>query len=656
MQITELQIRNFKSIENMTISQVENALILVGKNNTGKTAVLDAVRAVSGAYQIQQEDFHADYPNIEIRVTLAVTKEDLHGLHENGMASSYRRFETWYRDFRRKFPSYQTVSVDETALEDRAASEDKIVPEDRAASETDKAAAENGQLTFTFIANHDGKIRYNDGFQKHNPRIAEIFPQIYYMDPQRNLQQFQEDLLLMQEDGLLKKMRSGCCIFNQAKACDHCFSCIGLINQKTPEELNAFEVAKLLDYKLYQLNLDTFSKIVNEIYRRNGGQDQIIYSMNRDIERMLSVTAEIYREGRHEARPIEQLGKGMRSIYMLSLLETYAEDEGQNPGIIMVEEPELFLHPKLQKISGEILYRLSKKNQVIFSTHSPNLLPNFNSRQIRQVVLDENGYSYVRKYTNISVILDDLGYSANDLMNVDFVFIVEGKQDKSRLPLLLRKYYSEMYDEEGRLSRVAIITTNSCTNIKTYANLKYMNQIYLKDSFLMIRDGDGKDADILKRQLCQYYEERSRQDVDRLPRVTEKNVLILKYYSFENYFLNPEVMAKLGIVSSAEAFYKIFLSKWKEYLYRIKSGQRLREAIGRNLETVEDVKVHMEHIKIHMRGHNLYDIFYGRYKQQETELLKKYIDLAPKEDFKDILDAVDRFIYFENRKKFHKME
>lgn len=41
----------------------------------------------------------------------------------------------------------------------------------------------------------------------------------------------------------------------------------------------------------------------------------------------------------------------MRSIYMLSLLETYAEDDTPTPGIIMVEEPELFLHPKLQKLS-----------------------------------------------------------------------------------------------------------------------------------------------------------------------------------------------------------------------------------------------------------------------------------------------------------------
>ena len=138
--------------------------------------------------------------------------------------------------------------------------------------------------------------------------------------------------------------------------------------------------------------------------------------------------------------------------------------------MILMEDPEIFLHPTLQKKSSEILYRLSRKNQVIFTTHSPNLLFQFNSRQIRQMVLDEDGYSVIRSHTNLSAILDDLGFTASDLLNVSFVFIVEGKQDKSRLPLLLEKYYSEIYDQKGNLSRISIISTNSCTNIKTYAN------------------------------------------------------------------------------------------------------------------------------------------------------------------------------------------
>lgn len=616
MQITDLQIRNFKSIKSIHISDIENALILVGQNNTGKTAVLDAIRAVSGDYQICLEDFLEDFPNIEIGVKLQITEEDLTRMQEKRIISPYRNYTSWYQDFCRKLPSYQ-----------------------------------DGILTFEFAANKEGRIRYSDGYQKNNSYIPEVFPKVYYIGAQRKMDFLQENILLLQEDELLKQMRSDCCMFDRAKKCTHCFSCIGYLNQKTTEELNAFETAKLLDYKLYQLNLDDFSQRVNENFRKNGGKEQIFYSMNRDIEKMLSVTAEVYDEKQEKYKPISCLGKGMRSIYMLSLLETCEETGDDAADLIIVENPEIFLHPRLQKVSGDILYRLCRSAQVIFSTHSANLLSNFNSRQIRQMLQGEDGYAKICEKTDISAVLDDLGYSAGDLMNVNFVFIVEGKQDKTRLPLLLKKYYSELHDEEGNLQRIAIITTNSCTNIKTYANLKYMNQIYLKDNFLMIRDGDGKDREVLQRQLCKYYEDRNLENIDRLPRVMPRNVLILKYYSFENYFFNPKVMAQLGVISSEEEFYEIFLEKWKEYLHRIKSGKNLREVLGRDLETPEDVKSHMEDIRIYMRGHNLYDIFYGRYKKEETELLTRYIEIAPREDFRDILDAVDQFIYFENRKK-----
>ena len=40
MQLTYLHIHNFKSIRSMEIRDIERALILVGKNNTGKNSVL----------------------------------------------------------------------------------------------------------------------------------------------------------------------------------------------------------------------------------------------------------------------------------------------------------------------------------------------------------------------------------------------------------------------------------------------------------------------------------------------------------------------------------------------------------------------------------------------------------------------------------------
>ena len=616
MQIKSLLIKNFKSIREQEIHNIENALILVGKNNTGKTAVLDAIRAVTGNYTVKENDFNEKKQNIEIGMVLDITEADLHQFHARGVVSAYKRYELWKRDFCEKLPSFS-----------------------------------KGQLEFICVMNHNGKIRYEDGIHKNNRYIPEILPKLHFIDTTRNLTSFQEDLLIFQKSEELSCLRSNACMFDSAKNCNHCFSCIGLINKKKPEELQLHETAKLLEYKIYQLNITEFSKKMNENYRKNGGVEEILYSLSYDMDKMFSVEVDAWHEELKRLSPVEHLGNGMKSIYMLSLLETYIEDEKRLQSIIVVEYPEIFLHPSLQKTASKILYRLSKKNQVIFTTHSPNMVANFTRGQVCQMVLDEDGYSSVYQNAEIDDILNDLGYSANDFLNVDFVFIVEGKQDKTRFPLLLEKYYSEVYDAKGKLSRISIITTNSCTNIKTYANLKYMNQLYLRDQFLMIRDGDGKNPEELASQLCKYYSERNNQDIDKLPSVQRQNVLILKYYSFENYFLNPEVMTQIGVVESVEEFWEILFEKWEQYLHRIKSGMHLVEVLGKDIQSIADLKEHFEEFKIYMRGHNLYDIFYGRFKEQETELLRKYLEIAPREDFADILDAIDSFVYFDSRKK-----
>lgn len=615
MRLETLHIRNLKFIRDMRLSDIGNALILVGRNNTGKSSILKVIRALAGACTFEEEDFNEKGQNIEIEVALRMEEEDLRLFFANGLVSTYRRWEAWRRDFGSKLPSYQ-----------------------------------NGVLSFTFLANRSGKVRYEDGVKKHNKYIPQVFPKVYFMEAQQDLLQLQEEILMFREDDILNRMRRDCCMFDGAKQCSRCFQCIQVIYKKNASELNALELSRLLEYKLYQTNLNDFSRRVNACFRKNGGfAEEIRYRLQYDAKRAFQVKGEVYDARENRVSEMSSLGKGMRRIYMLSLIEAYVEEKNHIPSLILLEDPGTFLHPGLQKSAGEILYRLSKKNQVVFTTHSPNMLSNFNSRQIRQIYRDKDFYTNVREKTDIDAILNELGHTAGDLLNVNFVFIVEGKQDKSRLPLLLEKYYGELQGPDGRMSRIAIISTNSCTNIKTYANLKYMNKIYLKDQFLMIRDGDGKDAGELARQLCRYYEERNREDADKLPRVTPKNVLILKYYSFENYFLNPEIMVKIGVLKSEAEFYRILFAKWKEYLHRLQSGQRLREVLGRDFSSEADMKAHMEEIKIHLRGHNLFDLFYGPYREREQELLKQYISLAPRQEFADILEHIERFSYFENR-------
>ncbi len=617
MKISKLTIQNYKAIRYLAMEEVDSVLILIGKNNTGKTMILDAILALAGMSEITESSFHDLNQKIQIDVVLEFEEGDLELLHENGIVSHYRNYECWQKEFYTRLPSYQ-----------------------------------DGKVSFSMIATKDGKVRYTDGIKKNNPYLQSIFPKVYFIDSRREVSQM-EDLFLVNGNQDIVRLRDNHCMFDKAKKCNRCFQCIGLINQKKPEELSVFESTKLLEYKLFQFNLGDFMEKLNQCFHQNGGRSQnISYRVAFNAADALQFETVIENQDRKREECIEQMGQGTRSMYMLSVLEAYVESLGRMPSILMVEDPEMYLHPQLQKKAGDLLYRLSKKNQVIFSTHSPNLIFNFTSKQIKQVVLDENYYTTVRENVDVDEILDDLGYTANDLMNVSFVFIVEGKQDSNRLPLLLEKYYSEIYDEEGKLQRISIIQTNSCTNIKTYANLKYINKLYLKDQFLMIRDSDGKNPNHLVKQLCNFYKERALEEEGKVPRVQPRNVLVLKYYSFENYFLDPKVMTKIGVIKNEEEFYNILYGKYKSYLYKLSSVKRMMKITGVRIRSKEDLKKNMETIKIFVRGHNLFDIFYGRYKREdETRILKEYIDAAPRENFKDILKAIDSFVYFDSRKK-----
>ena len=85
LKINYLRIINFKSIRDMEIEDIEDALILVGKNNTGKTVVMDAVRlAAQPEAQIDVAWFNEPGCHIKIIVELGFTMEDLAMFYENG--------------------------------------------------------------------------------------------------------------------------------------------------------------------------------------------------------------------------------------------------------------------------------------------------------------------------------------------------------------------------------------------------------------------------------------------------------------------------------------------------------------------------------------------------------------------------------------------
>lgn len=619
MLLNRILIRNFKSIKALEVTEIGIALILVGKNNTGKSSIVDALKIFAKKREISPFDYNQPQKTIEIDLTFVYNQEDVARFYKSGLVSRHRKYEKWLQEFNERIPK----------------------PTEQ-------------HLCITCRINPEGEIRYGDGVNKDNDFIEELIPNFYIVDEQRNLEDIDHELMEVQGLDEFKLVRENVCIFDATRKCNGCFNCIGFINRKKPEELTLNETFKLVNYKMYTTNLKKYADNINRFFVKNySDQFEIRYKFDYDLEKLLQIQTVTHNIENGLEGNIHVSSTSMKSLYVLSLFQAYLDTAESMNSIIIMEQPELHLHPELEKISSDILYKLSRKNQIIFTTHSPIMLFNFSERQICHVVLEKELGTQIKEKVSVDQILSYLGYNANDFMNTSFVFIVEGKDDRMRLPLLLNYYYSEIQDAYGNLKRITIIPTNSCTNIKTYANLKFINKTFLKDNFLMVRDSDGHDPVKLKQELCHYYYQRGIEDDANIPRIRPENVLILKYYSIENYFLEPSVMVAIGLIESEEAFYQTLFERHLRYLYKLKCAKNMETKAGLVIRTIEDLKNNMETYKIYMRGHNVFDIFYGRYhdRKEQMALLQKYIEHAPKEIFEDILSSIDHFIYFENRKK-----
>lgn len=168
---------------------------------------------------------------------------------------------------------------------------------------------------------------------------------------------------------------------------------------------------------------------------------------------------------------MDQLSSGETEIlnFLLGILSTDIRN-----GIIVIDEPELHLHPRWQSVLLELFSDLEELtgNQFIFTTHSPGFITDETISKVKRVHKDDSDSSRTTTVDEGELSdPDDLVHIINSHNNekmffADYVVLVEGISDR----LIFQKMIDHFVQEINEPQIVEVLEVSGKHNFEKYAD------------------------------------------------------------------------------------------------------------------------------------------------------------------------------------------
>jgi predicted ATP-dependent endonuclease of OLD family len=123
---------------------------------------------------------------------------------------------------------------------------------------------------------------------------------------------------------------------------------------------------------------------------------------------------------------------------VLAVLQAF-EETRRKGAILLIEEPEMFLHPQMQRSLYKTLRRIGQTNQVIYTTHSPHFVAIPDYHEVRLVRKGATGTTVTASELPTDKrrrekLIKELDPERNELFFANRLLLVEGDTEKLAMP------------------------------------------------------------------------------------------------------------------------------------------------------------------------------------------------------------------------------
>ena len=435
--LKKVKIQNYKSLKDIKLD-IDDYLVIIGKNNSGKTNILEAIELAFSYATIQKEDVFASKEE-PFSTTKKVVIELL-------------------------FSSVNNENIEQPDFDDRwiNALGDRIAFDNETAN---AYFAFKTELTYdnnkeTYINKKTVITTWKDDADSVSAKTIsrdDLEPfLVMYIDAQRDLA-----LDIGNRKSQWSKLTSK-------------------IKMDEADEADVMDKIQIINDKIIEGNpiLSSMSENLKSAVSGSDGRVSIIPITN-DLSHLYKGMNVYYDNELIEATAIERLGLGIRSWSSFSIIKSHIENEKikrneKNQAfhsILLMEEPESHLHPQAQRHFINDISNIS--TQKIVTSHSPYILSRLDLSKLLFVIKCAAETKVVKLITD-DLTNEELLQINNKVMNTrgellysNFVILAEGETEEFTLPIYFKKFFGKEPFELG----VSIIGVGGVGQYKPFTSI-----------------------------------------------------------------------------------------------------------------------------------------------------------------------------------------